>query len=71
MPLYEFSCSSCGHVFEELIFRQSEIEELECPKCGVQQVNKLMSSFSAGSAQRSAGSTAASSGGGCGPGSFS
>ena len=71
MPLYEFRCSSCGHVFEELIFRQSEVAELECPECGAQQVDKLMSSFSAGSASRSSGSSSASAGGACGPGSFS
>jgi putative FmdB family regulatory protein len=69
MPMYEFRCASCGHVFEELIFRQSEVDELQCPKCGVQNITKLMSSFSAGSSSQSAGGSSA--GGGCGPGSFS
>jgi len=69
MPIYEFRCPNCGHVFEELIFRQSEIEELTCPTCGSQGINRLMSSFASGGSSRSegGGSTSRS----CGPGSFS
>jgi len=43
MPIYEYKCDECGHVFEELIFH--ETEKLECPKCSG-KVHKLMSSFS-------------------------
>ena len=65
MPIYEFRCDSCGHSFEELIFRQSEVEQLVCPKCGKQQVNRLMSAFSStsGSSAGTGGAAAR-----CGPG---
>ncbi len=59
MPIYEFRCSSCDHVFEELIFRKSEIQELVCPRCGATQVNQQMSTFA---------STSESHSGGCGGG---
>lgn len=68
MPLYEFSCSSCGHVFEELIFRQTEIEEVVCPKCQTPKVKQLMSTFSSSA---SGSPPPGPAGGGCGPGSFS
>ncbi len=34
MPIYELRCESCGHEFEELVFRRSEVETLTCPQCG-------------------------------------
>lgn len=43
MPIYEYKCDECGHVFEEIIFH--ETEKIECPKCSG-QVHKLMSQFS-------------------------
>lgn len=64
MPIYEFRCPRCGHTFEELIFRQSEISELTCPKCGSQEIRQLMSAFSSGGNASSGKSS-------CGPGSFS
>jgi putative FmdB family regulatory protein len=67
MPLYEFRCASCGHQFEELIFKTSEVEDLTCPTCGAKQVNQLMSAFSTASSRSSSGSSNSS----CGPGSFS
>jgi putative FmdB family regulatory protein len=68
MPIFEFRCQICGHLFEELVFRQGEIEELSCPKCGARQISQLLSSFApAGSAKSSGGSSSGS----CGPGSFS
>lgn len=69
MPIYEFRCSSCEDVFEELIFRKSEIQELVCPRCGATQVNQQMSTFACTSDSHS--SASASGGGGCGSGHFS
>lgn len=31
MPIFEYECSACGRVFEELTLRQVE---LTCPDCG-------------------------------------
>ncbi len=42
MPIYEYKCEECGHVFEELIFHESAT--MECPKCSG-KVRKLMSPF--------------------------
>jgi len=42
MPIYEYKCEECGHVFEELTFHDGEA--IECPRCSG-KVRKLMSSF--------------------------
>lgn len=65
MPIHEFRCKSCGHVFEELIIRSTDRDELECPKCGTPRVDQLMSSFST-SASNSSGGGGHSHGGGGG-----
>ena len=69
MPIYEFRCSSCDHLFEELIFRKSEIQELVCPRCEATQVNQQMSTFASTTESRSCGGTPPP--GGCGSGGFS
>lgn len=70
MPIYELRCESCGHQFEELVLRRSEIEELACPRCGTGKVGLLLSTFaSATNRTASAGST--SLGAGCGTSGFS
>ncbi len=43
MPIHEFKCSSCDHVFEMLIMNQDEIADLRCPKCMSPEIDKLMS----------------------------
>ena len=68
MPIYEFRCKSCGHVFEELIFRQSEMDELICPKCETTQISRQMSACHSSSAQDASG--VVQSGASCGTGSF-
>lgn len=40
MPLYEFTCTSCDHTFEELVFNG---EKVECPECHGDQVHRLLS----------------------------
>ncbi|MBX6359956.1 FmdB family zinc ribbon protein [Pseudacidobacterium ailaaui] len=41
MPLYEYQCNACGHVFEK-IKSFSDPEEKECPVCKG-QVERLLS----------------------------
>ncbi len=60
MPIYEFKCNSCGKEFEALVMSQDE--EVRCPECGSEKVERLLSVFS------SSGSQASSS---CGTGGFS
>ncbi len=33
MPLYDYTCVSCGHLFELLLPRATD-EDQSCPKCG-------------------------------------
>ncbi|HHV43048.1 MAG TPA: zinc ribbon domain-containing protein [Firmicutes bacterium] len=46
MPVYEFRCGQCQEKFEELI-SWSQIDKVVCPKCGSNQVKKLVSTFAA------------------------
>jgi len=43
MPLYDFKCSKCGHVFESL--EKHTITYKKCPKCK-KRANKVLGSFS-------------------------
>lgn len=61
MPIYEFTCESCQHTFEELVLSRSE--KIACPKCGTSKVERAMSVFShssGGSYRSSAGSSCTS-----------
>lgn len=47
MPMYEFRCASCGHIFEQLCKFDEEGEGKECPSCGHVGARRLISVFSA------------------------
>lgn len=34
MPIREFECKKCGHIFEEIFFRSDMELPEECPECG-------------------------------------
>ncbi len=40
MPLYEYACKKCDHDFEMLVF---EGEEVRCPQCRAQAVERRLS----------------------------
>ena len=42
MPIYEFSCTACGVVFEELVRNG---EKPHCPTCDSREVSRLLSRF--------------------------
>lgn len=42
MPFYEYQCSACEHRFEALQ-KISDAALQECPKCGQNALNKLIS----------------------------
>mgnify|MGYP000476945310 CR=1 FL=1 len=65
MILYEFSCTSCGKEFEEMVSSREEMPA--CPSCGSTQVKRLLSAVSCGS---SSGESEAL-GSACAPGGFS
>ena len=41
MPLYEYSCESCHEVVEVLVRNQEQ--QLECPDCGGEKLERLIS----------------------------
>jgi putative FmdB family regulatory protein len=45
MPIYEYGCDSCKHVFEE-IQRFSDPDPDRCPSCGQSPVRRLISNSS-------------------------
>ena len=46
MPIYEYSCATCGHTFDHLARTLSDIAK-SCPKCGAVKPQKGFSSFAA------------------------
>lgn len=41
MPIFEYKCSQCDNVFEELVLNSEQ--EIECNSCGSKQTSKLLS----------------------------
>jgi len=69
MPVYEYRCPDCTHLFEKLVPFSEANRDVSCPTCGT-QASKLLSTFAAigtaGGSSASAGmQTAPSAGGGC------
>jgi putative FmdB family regulatory protein len=50
MPLYEYSCRSCGERFEVLRRMGAGSEGLSCPRCGSEEVAKQFSTFASAGA---------------------
>ncbi|MFW5996839.1 MAG: FmdB family zinc ribbon protein [Verrucomicrobiota bacterium] len=46
MPIYEFKCKKCGHLFEYFAQKVNE-KASECPECGAAEVVKQFSTFNA------------------------
>ena len=44
MPIYEYACAKCEHVFEARLERSSDPQPA-CPDCGAHKVKKLISAF--------------------------
>jgi putative FmdB family regulatory protein len=42
MPMFEYVCPQCGHVFEELTRGQDESPR-QCPKCAASNAVKILS----------------------------
>lgn len=47
MPIYEFKCNTCEHVFEELVPMNTEGDLLKCPACGAVGTKRQISVFAA------------------------
>lgn len=42
MPIYEYECQSCGQASEFLVHSFSGNENLKCPGCGSQNLDRLL-----------------------------
>jgi putative FmdB family regulatory protein len=64
MPIFEYACCNCGHVFEKLVLTRNP-EPPECPQCGGKRVELKFSTFAtAGATGKSASRVCVPSGGG-------
>ncbi|MBA4366236.1 MAG: zinc ribbon domain-containing protein, partial [Desulfobacterium sp.] len=43
MPIFEFKCSKCEEFFELLVMGNDEKNELQCPKCGSENFERVLS----------------------------
>ena len=43
MALFEYKCKECGVVSEHLVY--SDSDKVACPKCGSENLEKLLSGF--------------------------
>jgi putative FmdB family regulatory protein len=43
MPVYDFKCQKCGKVSEFLLSNSLDSRTLDCPDCGSQQLERLIS----------------------------
>lgn len=41
MPIYEFGCTGCGHVFEELVLPSDRAASVPCPYCESLKTEKV------------------------------
>jgi len=42
MPIYEYACQDCGHLFD-VLQKMSDAALTECPECGQLELKKLVS----------------------------
>jgi putative FmdB family regulatory protein len=69
MPIYEYTCNTCGEDFEKLVFGN---QEAICPQCSSKEVKKKFSVFcSTGTEKPLAGTSGSSSCSSCSKGSCS
>jgi len=43
MPIYDFKCQECGKISEFLLSSSSDSRTLDCPGCGSQHLERLIS----------------------------
>ena len=46
MPIYEFRCLACNHIFELLSLAKNDTVELKCPECQAPEVERVLSRVS-------------------------
>ncbi|MCI0513500.1 zinc ribbon domain-containing protein [candidate division KSB1 bacterium] len=69
MPIYEYRCVQCGHIFEKFQSIGADNSELECPECGTPRPTRVFSAF-ASHGLAGKGEASGASGSSCGKGGF-
>jgi putative FmdB family regulatory protein len=46
MPIYEYRCRGCGRRFSALVGVVADAAAPQCPRCGIMELDRLMSRFS-------------------------
>ena len=52
MPIYEYRCQHCEEQFEQLVPLRAEYPPVTCPRCGTQEIRKLLSTFATSESNR-------------------
>lgn len=48
MPIFEYQCQECREIFESLQLSRDREEDTECPHCGSDQTERIVSTFATG-----------------------
>ena len=48
MPIFEYQCQKCQAIFESLQLSRSTEEDTECPQCGSDRTERIVSTFATG-----------------------
>jgi len=63
MPIFEYVCKNCGSKFEKLVLAGRRGQQVRCPECSSNSVEKALSLFGcSGDPRESSGSNCAPSG---------
>ncbi|MEJ5351018.1 MAG: zinc ribbon domain-containing protein [Melioribacteraceae bacterium] len=57
MPIFEYRCNDCGRKFEIFFKSVKDSENVKCPKCFSENINKLFSMFSSSAGSSSSENT--------------
>jgi putative FmdB family regulatory protein len=68
MPLLEYRCSHCAQVFERLVPRTAGADTADCPSCGSNSAQRLLSLFAQVRGSDGASTASVAAGGCCGGG---
>jgi putative FmdB family regulatory protein len=67
MPIFEFRCTDCGHVFEKLFKAPNETVQMSCPECQSDAFERVVSRSSYVMGARTQGKKAKLTSKSCGP----
>ncbi len=64
MPIFEYQCLECREVFETLQLSRESSEDTQCPGCGSERTEKLVSAFATSGGDSPSGAACGPSGSG-------